>query len=545
MARKNKKHNKVAIDKANGQIQESLLSSPTFQQTQYLTNPGFYVINPVPEQIVLPWERRQQIQFGRDLFAKLPIVSSAIQNKNHTAVGNAWQPVFKGLVTSDKDKQWVEAATDWLINDYYPNVNWMGSNYSFSDTLYLTGKDIDTEGGSLMLFRNTKSGLPRVQLIPTDKIGTRDNDLTVVGGTWDGYKIYDGIIFNSDNMPVALNILGETKEDDQQISLFNCQYLFEPAWDGAVHGISKIANCLTTLLDIRDINDLLKITVKNFSAKGIIHKNSKGAAPKGKRMIGLEVQQPSTALQVPGENTSKIYYESINKGGTEYISSLDGSDIQPFNFDRPSPNTEAFIFRISSEAVASMGWFVELVTPSRLNGTSVRSIQDQARKLIIWRQQTIERRAKAIVQYGLATAMQLGLIPMTDNKTWMRWTFNKPSELTVDSGYDNAAQIESLKMGISTKQEICARRGKDWKNVSNQTELELRDIFDRAKELAKDYDITEAEARDWLSNRGIDLIAPTVPEEDASTAPVEDTEQPQPAPKKQTIEDNDNEDSDQ
>lgn len=545
MAHNNKRHSKVSSIDTNGQVQESLLSSPTFNQTQYLTSPGFYVINPVPEQIVLPFERRQQIQFGRDLFAKLPIVSSAIQNKNHTAVGNAWQPVFKGLVKNDADKKWVEAATSWLINDYYPNVNWMGSNYSFTDTLFLTGKDIDTEGGSLMLFRNTKSGLPRVQLIPTDKIGTRDNDLTVVGGQYDGYKIYDGIIFNSDNMPIALNILGESKEDDQQISLFNSQYLFEPSWDGAVHGVSKIANCLTTLLDIRDINDLLKITVKNFSSKGIIHKNSKGAAPKGKRMIGLEVQQPPSSLQVPGEMTSKIYYESINKGGTEYISSLDGSDIQPFNFDRPSPNTEAFIFRISSEAVASMGWFIELVTPSRLNGTSVRLIQDQARKLIIWRQQTIERRAKAIVQYGLATAMQLGLIPMTDNKTWMRWTFNKPSELTVDSGYDNAAQIESLKMGISTKQEICARRGKDWKDVSNQTEAELRDIFDRAKSLAKDYGMSEAEARDWLSNRGIDTLAPIIPKEEDSNPSQDDNVQDNhvPAKPQQPIEEDDNEDS--
>jgi hypothetical protein len=504
---------KVAVTN-NNDAKQALLSTPWTSPTQFL--PRFYVINPEAEKLIQPWERRQQIQLGRELFAKMPIVSSAIMNKNHVAVGNAWQPVFAGDIRNDADKQWIQTAESWLINDFYPNVNWQGQNFSFQDTLLLTGKDIDVEGGSLMLFRNTKNGLPRIQLVPVDKIGSRDGEDTIKGGSYDGYKIYDGIIYNGDNMPVALKLLGLKPEDDQIISLFNCQYIFEPAWQSTGHGISRVSYALTHLMDVQDINELLKITVKNFSAKGIIHKNRKGTAPKGKRVFGVETLPQANQNNVANEAQNKIFFESINKGGTEYISSLDGSDIQPFNFDRPSPNTEAFIFRISSEAIASMGWFVELVTPSKLNGTSVRLIQDQARKLIVWRQQTLERRAKSIVQYGLATAMQLGLIPKTDNKTWMRWTFNRPSELTVDNGYDNQAQLESLKMGIATKSEICAKRGKDWKLVSEQTDKELRDLFDRAKQLAKDYNISEAEAREWLSKRDIDIIAPQLPKEETN-----------------------------
>lgn len=493
------------------QAQESLLASPWTDYTRYL--PSFYIINPTPEKIILPYERRQQIQLGRDLFAKMPIVSAAILNKNHIAVGSAWDAYFGGTIRNDADKAWVQAATEWLKNDYYPNLNWMGQNCSFNDTLVLTGKDIDVDGGSLMVYRNTKSGLPRIQLVPTDRIGNRDNADVVSGGQYDGYKIYDGIIFNTDNMPIALYLLGDTKEQDQQISLFNCQYLYEPVWDGAVHGVSRIANAVTNLMDIRDINDLLKITVKNFSAKGIIHKNSRGAAPKGKRMFSIATPAQPTGTAVKGEMQNKIFFESVNKGGTEYISSTDGSDIMPFNFDRPSPNTEAFIFRISSEAIASMGWFIELVTPSKLNGTSVRLIQDQARKLVTWRQATLERRAKAIVQYGLATAMQQGLVPMTDNKTWMRWNFNKPAELTVDSGYDNAAQIESQMIGNSSKAETCAKRGKDWRDVDKQIDVEIDALFARAKALADKWGISEAEAREWLSKRDIDVMTPQPPQE--------------------------------
>lgn len=503
------KSNKTKGIAAKPQSKAGLFNTPYTNPTQFA--PRWYVINDKPEEIIQPWERRQQIQLGRTLFATMPIVSSAIMNKNHVAVGNAWQPVFTGDIRNDADKAWVQAAESWLTNDFYPNVNWQGQNFSFTDTLMMTGKDIDVDGGSLMLFRTTKSGLPRIQLVPVDRIGSRDGETSIQGGSYDGYKIYDGIIYNDQTMPVALKVLGSTKADDQLISLFNCQYLYEPAWTAAGHGVSRVSYSVTNLMDIQDINEFLKITVKNFAAKGIIHKNAKGAATKGKRITATERVAPVSPSKVVTENQNRIFFETINKGGTEYISSLDGSDIVPFNFDRPSPNTEAFIFRIASEAIASMGWFIELVTPSKLNGTSVRLIQDQARKLIVWRQQTLERRAKAIIQYGLATAMQNGLIPKTDNKSWMRWSFNRPSELTVDSGYDNAAQIESLKIGISTKAEICARRGKDWKDVAEQTDIELRDLFDRAKKLSKDYGISEAEAREWISKRDIDVIAPQLP----------------------------------
>lgn len=498
--------------KHNRQKKAGLLSTPNTAPTQFM--PRFYVMNPEPTEIITPFERSQQIQLGRELFARMPIVSAAILNKNHVAVGNAWQPVFAGEVRNDKDKAWVEAAESWLVNEFYPNVNWNGQNFSFTDTLVITGKDIDVDGGSLMIFRETKGGLPRVQLLPVDRIGSRNGETVVKEGQYKGYKIYDGIIYNNDSMPIAYQILGSKKEDDQIISAFNCQYLFEPAWTAAGHGISRISYAVTNFMDVQDINELLKITVKNFAAQGIIHKNAKGAAPKGKRIFGTE----TTANASTEANTaqSKVFFETVNKGGTQFISSLDGSEIEPFNFDRPSPNTEAFINRISSEALASMGWFIELVTPSKLNGTSTRLIQDQARKQIVWRQQTLERRAKAIVQYGLAKAMELGLIPKTDNKSWLRWKFNLPSELTVDSGYDNQAQIESLKMGIATKSEICSRRGKDWLDVANQSERELRDLFDRAKKLAADYGLTEAEAREWLSKR--DIAVTQAPPEQASPA---------------------------
>ena len=487
-----------------GAKKSALLNTPYTNSNQYL--PRFYIINDEPTEIIKPFERRTQIQLGRELFAKMPLVSSAILNKNHIAVGNAWQPTFTGTIRHDKDKSWVAGAEKWLVNDYYKNCNWNGANFTFSDTLFLTGKDIDVDGSSMMVFKNDPiTNAPKIQLIPSDRVGSRVGETIVNGGAYNGLRIFDGLVYNKDNTLVAYKILGSKPEDDVIISVYNCQYLYEPAWTQYGHGISRISYSVTNLMDVQDVTDLLKITIKNQSALAIIHKNSKGAAPKGKRIYGTE-----TPNNEANTNQNKVFYQDVNKGATQYISSLDGSDITPFQFSTPSLNTENFLYRISSEAIGSMGWDINMVLPDKISGASVRSIQDKCRKLIVWRQQTIERRAKAIVQYGLAKAMENGILPKTDNKEWLNWTFTKPAQLSIDNGYDNQAQIESLKMGIATKQEICSQRGKDWMDVSNQSEKELRDLFTRAQQLAKDFNMTEAEAREWLSKRDIDNLAPIV-----------------------------------
>ncbi len=502
-----KKSLKKANGKRSGAKKSSLYSSPDHYPTQFA--PRFYSINPEPTEVIAPRERLQQIILGRELFAKMPLVAASIMNKNKLCVGNAWQPVFDGEIRNEKDSQWVDKVYEWLSEDFYKNLNWNGANFSFNDTLFLTGKDIDVDGGSLMVFRTTKAGLPRIQLVPTDRIGSRGNETVIEGGKYNGKRIFDGVIYTDENMPIAYKILGATIDDDQIVSAFNCQYIYEPAWTAAGHGISRVAYSVTNLMDIQDINEMLKVTIKNFSSQGIIHSNSKGAAPKGKRVFGKET--PAVEGEVSPQG--KIFVENVNRGGTHYISSLDGSEIKPFDFNRPSPNTEGFIRRITSEAIVSMGWFMEMVSPEGLSGPSTRAVQDQARKLVVDRQQTLERRAKAILQYGIATAIENGVLPKTNNPTWLKWKFNMPSELTVDSGYDNAAQIESLKYGLSTKAEICSRKGKDWYSVTNQQEVELRDLFTRAQALAKEFNMTEGEAREWLRNSNIQAIAQPAPEE--------------------------------
>ena len=58
------------------------------------------------------------------LFANFGIVEGVISQKNMLAVGNAWQPVFKG-----EDKEWGELARDWLINQWYLTCVVRGENY--------------------------------------------------------------------------------------------------------------------------------------------------------------------------------------------------------------------------------------------------------------------------------------------------------------------------------------------------------------------------------------------------------------------------------
>jgi hypothetical protein len=440
------------------------------------------------------------------------VVGASIINKNQAAVGNAWLPKFNGVRVDSKGKQnskdvaWGDSAFYWLVNYFYPRCNWDGGNFNFQETLYLTGKDIDIDGGSLMIPRITTDGLPCVQLVPVDRIGCRNTETEIKEGSFKGDVIIDGIIYSSKSgMVVGFKVLGKTKDEDVIVSAFDAQYLFEPQWARYGHGISRVAHALKPLRDIQDINGNNLMAIKNYSAKGVIVKNARGSAnPNGGNIIA-GIERPKVAGQ-EGKG-GKIFYEDITRGGTHYL--YGNEEMTPFPFDRPSPNTEAFITRLATEAVATMGWCYEMVNPQGLNGNSTRFVQGEARRCVADRQATLERRAKRMVAYGLSTAMELGVLPKTDNPHWMLWDFNLPAKVSIDDGRDMANNIEALKLGLTTRENLIAASGQgDWYEVDKQTMIELRSKLDDAKQLANEYGMTEAEARKLVFEKATTQVAP-------------------------------------
>lgn len=508
------------VNDRRGQTQSALYNNPSIRSNEW--TPLFYSLGDEPEKVITPYERRQQIAIAREQFATNPLVSATVIDKNQASVGNAWLPKFMGIrVDKDgkhntKDVEWGDKAYDWLVNYFYPRCNWDGPNFNFQETLYLTGKEIDIDGGSLMLPKVTKDGLPAVQLVTVDRIGSRGLETEITSGTYKGDFIYDGVVYSGKSgMVVGYKVLGSDKDEDAIVSAFDSQYLFEPQWSRYGHGISRVAHAVKSLRDIRDINENNLIAIKNYSAKGVILKNARGSATggNGNQIFSTEITPPSGAQ---GTNTKKIFYENVTRGGTHCL--YGDAEMTPFNFDRPSPNTEAFLTRLGTEAVATMGWCYELVIPQGLNGNSTRFVQGKARRSVADRQATLNHRAKRMVTFGLAKAMELGLVPKTDNPNWMLWGFEMPAQLSIDDGRDMTNNIEALRLGIITRSAVVASSGQgDWYDVDKQTVQELRSKLEDARALAKEFGMTETEARQLVFNKGVAPLAQALPADSKPT----------------------------
>ena len=70
------------------------------------------------------------------------------------------------------------------------------------------------------------TNLPQIQLIPSHRIGQRESGNTVLAGKYEGFNIYDGVIVNKLNRPIAYRILGNTADEDKDLPANFVQFLY-------------------------------------------------------------------------------------------------------------------------------------------------------------------------------------------------------------------------------------------------------------------------------------------------------------------------------
>lgn len=431
---------------------------------------------------------------GRSLFGSCPDLGGALLAKSSWCVGpGAFTPIFTGA-----DKAWGDIAEKFLTEKFYPVCSVMGPNYPFTTLLYLSSLAIDVDGDSGLYFTTTRQGFPQVGLVASHKIGQRSpSPGTVKGGKFDGYRIVDGTIINNEGRPIGFRILGDIEADDYDISTQNFQLLMEPEWSDQYRGISRIARSLTDWNDQDDINEFLKRGVKLASSIGLLSKTETGdAVSAGANIVGLE--EDSINLGTSTDNGVSI--ESIRGGEILYMKSGVNETIEGLKDERPSPNTEDFISRIQRRAMYSIGWSQEMLDASKVGGASVRLVQDLARKSISSRQASLERRARVIVTYSIAKAMNAGLIPQ-NNDDWYSWSFTKGGVICVDNGKEADLDREGYKLGTTTLSEIASKKGQDWTELRVQQQRETEDLLDRATVISKKYNIGMDAALGLLSQR--------------------------------------------
>ena len=428
------------------------------------------------------------LRYSRQIFAQMPMVNNAISQKAQWSAGTAWNPTFIG-----SDKEWGQVATDWLVNNWYPIASTQG--FDFGSCLKLASINLDIDGDILMIYVLSRSGFPQIQFIESHRIGCRNySDIVVKEGKYKGLPIFNGVIKNESGRPIAYRILGDTVDDDFDISTKNCKLLFDPIHFSMTRGIPKLASAIMDSIDAKDIDEFLKQTVKIQSRISLIRQNAQGEAD----IQGGNIIVDSQTVDEGAEPVVPTLPNLELMGDGEVLWIDNESDIKALDTSTPSPNTIDFIERIESRIMDSIGW--PLYRLDKKGGAVVRSDQELFRSTVISRQSTLWPAAKLAINFAVTNAMQLGMIPQT-NGDWWNWDFVYPSLFSVDQGYERAADINDFKLGLKTLDDISAVQGKRWLDIRSQVQVETEDLLKRASVLAKQYNITLDYAINLLSQR--------------------------------------------
>lgn len=411
------------------------------------------------------WE---QLNYSRQLFAQMGNLGGAIVQKNDWAFSEGWTPSYKG----DKRKygEWADAATNWLRNEWYPCAGLNG--FDFNTLLFVDGiaKDVDGDAGWGYIWDEKENHLPQIQPIAAHRIGSRQADGIVKSGQFTGKRILNGIFYDSAGRKIGARILGDKAEQDLDLPIGQFDHSYEPEWCDQGRGIPRCARALLDCLDHQDIDSFLKMAVKLDSSIGVIRKVEGGEAVAGEDHIREEEDAEDTA------EPQKLDVEETRGGEFWYMDAAKGENIEGYKSDRPHPNTEAFIRRIERRLIYSIGWFLELLDPEKIGGASNRLIADLAKKSIRQRQRSGRRRAQRAVIFALSIAMKTGRVPEHPewhdkranirNADWMQWGFTMPGVISVDSGNDEAADRENLKLGLTNLKIYAEKKGYDgWREL--------------------------------------------------------------------------------
>jgi hypothetical protein len=124
---------------------------------------------------------------------------------------------------------------------------------------------------------------------------------------------------------------------------------------------------------------------------------------------------------------------------------------------------------------------------SAVGGAGVRAFQRDINDSINDRVECLSRFRKRMVLYIIAKRAKQGIYTLPED--WMRCSFTKPREFTVDDGNSRKADREDLRAGVASEYDILARRGYDPIEFTERRAKYLA----RRKEIAAENGLSDAE----------------------------------------------------
>jgi len=402
-------------------------------------------------------KHKELLNSTRHLYNAFPAIPGAIDDIANHAIGEAWQPQYRG-----KDEAFGERAESWLY-EWCKIADVRGFPYSLSNDMHVGITTLLRDGEFFLYKTENEAGYPLVQFIESHRVGMRwngDNGV-VMEGRYKGLTQRNGIAYNAFSRPVAYHFLGDTPDDDRWIDAQFMQHVFDPKWFSQGRGISPLVYGVLDWLDVMGWRDNEKIAQVILSSIAYTEENEDGGPS------GLQARMANLKAGTNDNSQAKKNVESFFAGAVRYFK-MNGSGIKAFENNRPGPNQANFEERVLRGAFRALGWTYEQAYNSKgQTGANVRRDVAQNQRSIDHYQGVVRMAWERCIVYAIARANSIGVLVDSEGENiqlapdWYKWRPQLPRRMTVDNGRDSKANIEELRTGVKTMIADIRERGGD------------------------------------------------------------------------------------
>lgn len=425
-------------------------------------------------QTVDKYTREKTTALARYLIANLGRIRGPLFDLTRYSIGNGLRPQSQ----ADDDRAGQEYED--YFNDWADRCD-ITRKFTYWDLQKLASRAVDGDGdvGANTIIPGARSD-HQLQLIESHRI-TSNNETT--GAATEGW--HDGVKTDGYGAPVAYQVR-EGKDQYRTIPAETFRLLMDPDRCDQDRGLSALSTTIDNAFDSDDILSFSKTGIKMREAVGFVVYTETGVHDSG---LGL-IEEGNTA-----RDTGSLAMDTIQAG---MIPRLKVSErIQDIGSSRPNPAFAGFLDYLVRDFAVGLGVPYEFVwDPSKLSGTAQRFILSKAQRRFEERQSLMRR--FVAYDWHLLIGRAIARKELRPDKYWRRITLQGPAKITVDVGREANANRDDMKFGVRTMAEDVGERGGDWKDTRAQIDRETRDLLDRAKAIAQQYDITIDKALDLL-----------------------------------------------
>ena len=456
-------------------------------------------------------DHAQALSDCTQLVCGIPVLAGAMRQMSEWAfAGDSWQPIHYGL-----DEEWGELAAEHLSRQVFSRCVRRTPYKSLIKAMQVSAQGWLSQGDDLALFGLDAEKNPRMTVIPATCIGNGDKNQgwwsqvavtsgtdnyaasgfgICLGGAFDGYRIYNGLIYDDEDEPIAVRVLGWKRDGkdfkptyaDFRLGMrYGAHMAFPYDWHGMGRPMPRIASATTEWKDFQERDEAFQKGTKLAATKTLLHQLGDGQDAPMALGDGMEMIKTTDA----SGNETKIWVEKVESGDVTYIGS--NEELKGLDFQNPHPNIEEFSIRKLRECLVCLGWPYALVDPSSTSRAPTRQNCELANNSI-WNIQVIgEERMFWFTKFAIATEIEQKRLPMPKRGGLSEpylWTFGYPKEMSVDQGNDVKAMLEMLRYGITSQRLTSAKWGYVQKRIDRDREKEAMSLLGRVKRVYESED---------------------------------------------------------